>query len=448
MKKYILLIFISLFIFCSTNNKKNTAAICNQNNKIANPSKKVKTKQFEIYNNKVKILVKDSLLKNYYSIDSNSISIFNDDTKKEILFKIYFTEVNTFLNLFNNYSDTSIIKILKDKNINKFDISQIEQKNIENYIENNDKTNKKLSGKKIAIDPGHFAGNFDEGIFEGKAFKINDKNIYEAKLNFSTAIFLKDTLEKLGATVLLTIEKHGNTSFNKTFDDWIKDDINFYLTQELEIENISQNLYNELIIKPSKQIIFNKFFKNLEIRERANKINKFKPDVSIIIHYDIDYENWEKNVDKKVSPSKQSFSTTFISGAFCKNDLSTNLAKLHFLRLILDSTYEKSLILANCIISSIATLNNININKNIDDFPWGKSAKYSDYEGVYSRNLGLTRLINSPLCYCEGFYQDNEYEYQQLTNETIKIYDIYASKRTQEIAYSYLNGVLKYFENE
>jgi len=424
LKKNIFIILVCILAFCT--------------------NKQPKINYFDVYSNKAKILVKDSVLNNFYLIDSNSVNIFKDTISKEILFKIYFDEVPQFLELFNNYSDSTIIKILIDKKEKCLPNSNL----IENSVSEQNNDNQLLKGKKIAIDPGHFAGNFKEGIFEGKAFKIGDKKIYESKLNYSTALFLKDSLEKLGATVFLTINKHGNTSYDKTFDEWFEQDLEFYLNQEFKNKNISEKLYNEFITSKPKNKIFLKFFRDLEIRERASKINKFKPDLTIIIHYDIDYENWKKNIDCKVQPSKNNIFTAFVSGAFTTNELESNSSKLHFLRLIVDSTFEKSCLLANCIAQRMSKLNNININKNITNLPWEKGAKYTNFVGVYSRNLGLTRMVNSPLCYCEGFYQDNEYEYEQITNETIKIYDIMASKRTQEVALCYLAGIICYFDEK
>ena len=63
-------------------------------------------------------------------------------------------------------------------------------------------------------------------------------------------------------------------------------------------------------------------------------------------------------------------------------------------------------------------------------------------KGVYARNLGLCRLINSPIAYGESMYQDCETELTQLhnNNENNK-----PAKRVEQVADAYYKGILRYF---
>ena len=70
-----------------------------------------------------------------------------------------------------------------------------------------------------------------------------------------------------------------------------------------------------------------------------------------------------------------------------------------------------------------------------------KASIYVDL-GVYARNLGLCRLINSPIAYGESMYQDCETELTELhkNNENNK-----PAKRVEQVAEAYYKGILRYF---
>ena len=67
-------------------------------------------------------------------------------------------------------------------------------------------------------------------------------------------------------------------------------------------------------------------------------------------------------------------------------------------------------------------------------------------EGVFSRNLLLCRIINSPLVYGEALYQDNEIELENLTQKSLNFNGINANKRLYEVAGCYYNAILQYLK--
>ena len=64
----------------------------------------------------------------------------------------------------------------------------------------------------------------------------------------------------------------------------------------------------------------------------------------------------------------------------------------------------------------------------------------AEANGVYCRNLQLTRYVHSPIVYGETLYQDNINECKLLSAETDKT----KNKRLQQVADAYFKGILNY----
>ena len=187
--------------------------------------------------------------------------------------------------------------------------------------------------------------------------------------------------------------------------------------------------------KASDRDKFRVIFKDLELQKRGEIINDFKPDITIIIHYNVDETNtgW-------VKPGKKDFNMTFVGGAFMKGDLSTIEKRFEFFRLLVSDNLEKSIALSSAVVKSF--------EENLKVPTAGpRDAKYliegclpAKTKGVYCRNLQLTRYIHSPLVYGETLYQDNISECQQLNKENDKTKNI----RVQQVSEAYYQGILKY----
>jgi hypothetical protein len=104
----------------------------------------------------------------------------------------------------------------------------------------------------------------------------------------------------------------------------------------------------------------------------------------------------------------------FVPGAFKKGDLkdeyfrhsslSNPRSRYEFVRLIVSDDLEQSVLLAKLGKKNARSLLNL---------PTGDHCNYlnvlclKNEDGIYHRNLALTRLVHSPLLYCEPFCQDN-----------------------------------------
>ena len=74
------------------------------------------------------------------------------------------------------------------------------------------------------------------------------------------------------------------------------------------------------------------------------------------------------------------------------------------------------------------------------------ASRYVGEEGVYARNLSLTRNISGPVCYGESLCQDARWEALRLHQKDLKVGSLMVSSRVAEVAQAYLEAVKSYVE--
>ena len=305
-----------------------------------------------------------------------------------------------------------------------------------------------LQGKRIAIDPGHFAGNITDARVEQKFidFSPSPSNLLkdtvrfnEGTLTYQTAIILKHKLEEQGAIVMVTRPQQNYTSFQITYDTWFVKRKKIVLDSLVKINGIDIKRYSVLMKLP-KQKLFWEFFRDFELGERAILINDFKPDATVIIHYNVD----EKNTDWK-NPTTKNYTMTFIGGGMTADNFSKTINKIHFLRLLLSDQLNQSEKLASLTVNQFNKELHIPIAQKIDADYLRDNCLKTPSPGVFCRNLALCRMINSPLVYGEALYQDNIKECNQLCKNDYEINNQKVPKRIHETAMCYYQALLEYF---
>jgi len=385
-------------------------------------------------------------------ISSSDITIFaseNDIKKNNPSLTLTFDEVEFFNLLVEKLPLDSITKILNNKQ-NKLWSAKERDHIFTNYssTKKEKNTSKKLSGIKIAIDPGHISGNHDMAFIEGKNLKFTKRKypqlkqdsilIAEGILTYSTAQILKNQLELEGAEVFLTRDEN-LTAFGISYDEWLIKKKNKYLDSLFACGKISLSK-KEALKKKTKKEFFYDFFRDIDLVKRAELINEFKPNATIIIHYNVDEKNhnWEK-------PTTKNYCMAFIPGAFDAKVLQADAARTNFLRLLLSHHLSQSEKLSSLTVNEFHKKLSIPIAKKNDADYLLNNCKYASKEGVYCRNLALCRLIQSPLVYGECLYQDNLNEYEVLS-KTDKIYfGIKTNDRVKQVADAYYEAILNYF---
>jgi N-acetylmuramoyl-L-alanine amidase len=300
-----------------------------------------------------------------------------------------------------------------------------------------------LKGSRIAIDPGHIAGNMEMGKIESKFIsftKPDSLQFAEGILTLAAAQLLKKKLEQEGAIVMLTRNNSNYTAFNKTFDDWLKYDFNKTVDSLNKRKIISVKTKN-ILLSPncSKRDKFKLLFRDLELAKRAEIINKFNPDITIVIHFNVDEQNsgWRK-------PSVKNYNMAFMPGAFTDNDLQDSAKRYHFTRLLVTNNLETSLALSKKLIQSFEAVLKVKAASVNDAEYLSNKCKSTDEVGVYCRNLFLTRVVKGTIAYGETLYQDNETECLLLSKEE----DKKNNERVKEVAEAYYQGIKNYFEHK
>lgn len=366
---------------------------------------------------------------------ASAITIFNDEIK---LLGAYFEtcESQVILN-FIKFKENKKLKSNQKDSLQKITNSRTQSKF-------NDV--KPLKGIKIAIDPGHFGTNLKDAAAEQKFLKIVNQNledtilIFESLLTFNTAALTKLYLEEQGAEVFLTRQQADFTSFNCTFDDWLKLYKQRTLDSLLKNKLLNISKYNQLK-KCNNYQFFWDFFREYELANRAKKINEYQPNITLIIHYNVNEKNapWKKTTDKNLT-------MTFIPGAFTRNDLNKAENKAHFVRLLLSNQLNQSEKLAALTVNHFSSQLNIPKAKATDATYLQDNCLAAPSAGVYSRNLYLCRKVNSVLVYGESLYQDNENEIQLLRKSDLSISGIQSNQRVKQVAKCYFDAVMDYYK--
>jgi N-acetylmuramoyl-L-alanine amidase len=388
-------------------------------------------------------LDKEKALSGYYSINEKGVTIYASpqDKKNNIAeFHLEWNYAETFKQAAASHSWIDI----KTRFFKKSEFTPPAGYYMDGVYYKPKSEPKPLDNLRIAIDPGHIAGEHATGDLEKKHIKIKADSlngikdsieISEGILTFATAELLKEKLEKQGATVFFT-RTADKTAFGKTFGQWKKDDLKKAVDSLYKIGELSGSQKQYFLGKKAKdRDIFRVVFRDLELAKRVELINQFHPDFTVIIHYNVDETNidWEKC-------SEKNYNMTFVAGSFMKNDLSTKEKRFEFLRLLITDDLEKSISLSSAVVRNFESTLNV---KTADI----RDAKYlvegclpSGSSGVYCRNLQLPRYIHSPVVYGETLFQDNINECKALNEES----DKKKNKRVQQVADAYYKGIMEY----
>lgn len=305
-----------------------------------------------------------------------------------------------------------------------------------------------LKGKKIAIDPGHFAGDMQTARIEQKFIDFHPSSsnslkdtirFNEGTLTYQTAELLKYLLLEQGAIVMVTRPKQNYTSFQISYDDWLSKRKKTVLDSLLQNKVMDARRYTRLM-SLSKEKLFWEFFRDYELMERARIINHFKPDATIIIHYNVD----EKNTDW-VNPGTKNFTMAFIGGGMTADNFSKPINKVHFLRLLLTGQLHASERLSALTVHQFSSSMGIPVAQRSDADYLRDNCMKTPSNGVFCRNLALCRTINSVLVYGECLYQDNLQECMRLNTCDYEIRGQTVPKRIYEAANCYYNAINDYF---
>lgn len=288
---------------------------------------------------------------------------------------------------------------------------------------------KNLLGVRIAIDPGHFGGPFcrleERYIDMPPSLGREALRFDEGTLSYLTACYLKILLEKEGAIVFLTRSGIGQGGLPLSFFDWLK-------------ENPEHWAPDATLRKLFKQ------YNQADLHVRADKINVFKPDLSIVIHFNSHHGQDQSSSNSSVTPSN--FNMVFVPGAFIGAELKDSESRYELMRLLVSNDLQGSLKLSQAILSKFTEVLRVPVVAAADNARYLDGACLKIEEGIYARNLALTRLIHGPVCYGETLIQNNIDECQTLSLADFVIDGMTCSSRIKQVAEAYFEGIKDYIK--
>lgn len=399
----------------------------------------------------LRYVAQSNQVRNLVKIDNAGIHLMdqNHPTRREIA--IYWRDVPTFVAQLENLDFYQLNEMIKHKGTNGY-IEPIETENFAHYNE----MPTDIKDLFVALDPGHFAGSWEEAVLERKYVKMKGADIgldqdiqfYESELAYMTCLILKKMIVDAGGHVMLS-RNYNTSAVGKSFDRWYTEDFKTDLHDALKKGDVSRAKYNELQNAP-KFRVFEDFFKFLDFRKRVAAINDFKPNVTLIIHYNAKEGN-QRYGDRYHFPSDENYSMAFVPGAFMPGELGKPDQKLDFCRLLLSPDMDKSMRLADLILKKEEE------QLKVPRIPDGylsyvpTSCVKTPYEGVYARNLYMTRAIRGPLVFSESLYQDNIEEAKRLAKKDYKFVDIggatyTTSSRVYEVAKAHFDALMEWLD--
>lgn len=290
---------------------------------------------------------------------------------------------------------------------------------------------KSLVGMRIAIDPGHFGGPFchvEERYIDipPSLGRESSSQFDEGTLSYLTASYLKVLLEKEGAIVFLTRSGIGEGGLPLSFFDWLKENPKFWSP-----DATLRKLF--------------KYYNQADLHARAEKINAFEPDLSIVIHFNSHHGKDQNSSNSSVTPSN--FNMVFLPGAFMSAELVDRENRYEFMRLLVSDDLRKSLRLCQTILSKFTENLCVPVVAAADGARYLDNACLKIEEGIYARNLALTRLIHGPVCYGETLIQNNIDECVNLSRSDFVISGVTCSSRIKQVAEAYFEGIKDYIKS-
>ncbi|NGX45502.1 MAG: hypothetical protein K940chlam2_00657 [Chlamydiae bacterium] len=287
---------------------------------------------------------------------------------------------------------------------------------------------KDLVGVKVAIDPGHFGGPY--ALLEERYIDIPPSlerkeavRFNEGTLSLLTAQYVKLLLEKEGAIVSLTRDKVGEGVYPVDFFDWMRSYAKVWAG-----EGSIKGLFKE--------------YNLLDLRARAEKINELIPDIAVIIHYNSHHVEAEYSSNSHMTSNN--YNMVFMPGSFCRGELKEIAQRYEFVRLLVTDHLDESLALSRQLMGQFTEKLHIPAVQTADGARYLDRVCMKVEEGIYARNLALTRLVHCPLAYGETLVQNNIDECLNLSRTDFVIGGVRCSSRVKEVAEAYFEGIKGY----
>lgn len=403
------------------------------------------------------LLVRDTTLRKYYRIDATGIHFFRSlaNTAHEAAeFIIYPDEYELTGQMFRIFSLDSMVNLIKTKGRKPWP-EACQNLTFPTPFPYSPDNFPVLKGLRVALDPGHIAGNMEVAEIEGKYMKMkaDPQNsrpailFNEANLTLATAHLIRQQLEAMGATVLMTRTQPGLSISGLSWEQWRKSGaFEDSVARLRKSGHFSRRDVRWWKNKAEEKDIMKRFFTPGDLLDRARIINDFQPHLTLIIHYNVDSPNWEKRDQEGFfTPTETNYLMAFTPGSFMEGELSRTRDRVAFLRLLVSQDMPESVRLCDAFVSHSLDRTGVRIINQGDQLGYlERACILTEAPGVYARNLTLTRLIAGPVCYGESLCQDNRRESLLLNQRDLEVSGMHSSPRLREVADAYVQAVLEF----
>jgi N-acetylmuramoyl-L-alanine amidase len=307
-----------------------------------------------------------------------------------------------------------------------------------------------LRGLRVALDPGHLGGAMARlerryiDIGPTPATDNRRLTFNEGDLALQTALALRGYLEAAGATVMITREQSGVAVYPKPFDQWRREDlasaVDEWIAAQPNLPNPEERRQYFLTMA-SEGELFRTIYNSLDLDARAEKINSFSPQMTLFIHYNVGALNDEQTGQNL--GTNDDYCMAFVGGSFAENEIRNQDDLYQFGRLLLSDDHAESVRFATAVVRHIQAVAGVPPVVDTASVPTDYLNRFSmkDAEGVYSRNLALTRDVRGALAYGEALYQDNPIEALALSRVDKQIAGQPISSRVVQIALAYYRAI-------
>jgi len=262
------------------------------------------------------------------------------------------------------------------------------------------KTDKPLSGLRVALDPGHLGGKWAK--MEERWFQVDDtKPVTEGDLTLRVARLLAPRLRKLGAKVSFVRDSRQPITPKRPSD--FKE-----LARKILIKNgVPQprpdvldpnDPEKEQTIRWQSEILF---YRYSEIRRRAALVNmELHPDLVLCLHFNA--EGWGDPKDPILIDKNHLH--LLVNGSYLQEELEFDDERFEMIRRLLSRTFDEESPIADAIASSMAKATGLPPY----EYPTTQTTTKVGSTGyVYARNLLATRLYRCPVVYCEPYVMNS-----------------------------------------
>ncbi len=411
---------------------------------------------------KLNLMFKSPTLFEHIEISENGIRLYEDLAAKQLgqaEFAIFPDEYDAFKTLAARLSTDSLLALYLQKGTERWP-TDVRMQALRSDSSNTLRVDRSLplSGLKIALDPGHISGDMATAMIEGKYVRIRptaatgmkEIGFFEPNLTLATAHLIRKQLLELGAEVLMTRLSSGVNTRGISFETWKREYIQTDLQRAYDLGFIDSSQVAYLQREPTDKELFANLYNRLDLWDRAQKINAFQPDLTLIIHYNVDSDSWRLRDEEGYFPASDknaNYNMAFVPGSFMAGELAKPEDRLALLRMILTDNVAQSITLSEAIVSQMTQ--KLGVPPVAQDAPLRYleiASLPTKARGVFARNLTLTRLIKGPLCYGESLCQDGLEEALRLNQQDIVVAGIRAPSRVRAVADAYVAGVMEYLE--